>query len=235
MRHVLMFLLALCLPMTANAQRAVSLDIGGREVKVEVPAGYVRYSEAVPALNDVIQKALPQTNLLIDTFADERDLVMRNSGSVARYSEYEVQTLRALGTADIGPEEWKIVRPMMLQQIGAMDPSTLNDDMQKNVGGVVADETGGAVKLEVGEVARPALYGDDPDSVRFTMILPSTFVVRGQKVEHRIIVAAVVAVVSRRLVFLYAQRVVGVDAPPDMAGLRADVDAFYARVRALNP
>lgn len=235
MRLVPMFLLALCLPMTANAQRAVSLDIGGREVKVEVPAGYVRYSEAAPALNDVIQKALPQTNLLIDTFADEGDVLLRKAGSESKHSEYEVQTLRALGTTDIGPEEWKLLRPAMLQQIGAMDPSTLNDDVQKNVGGVVADETGGAVKLEVGEVARPALYGNDPDSVRFTMILPSTFVVRGQKAERRIVVAAVVAVVARRLVFLYAQRIAGVDGAPDLAGVRADLDAFYGRVRALNP
>ena len=234
MLRSLLLSLVLLLPMAANAQTVVSLDIGGREVKVEVPKDYVRRSEAAPELEEAVQKMLPATNLLIDTLVAADDIPRQKIGLTTKSTTYQIQVMRSLQRVDISADDWKIGRPIMLKEMGVMDLSGV-DEVQKNIDASLEGKTDGAVKVQIGDIGKLLPYGNDADTIRFTMIVPVTIEVNGAKIERRAMVGSLIAVVSKRLVMLYAQRMIEDDEAAALQGVRTDLDAFYARVKALNP
>jgi hypothetical protein len=79
------------------------------------------------------------------------------------------------------------------------------------------------------------VYGDDPRSVRFSMVVPIETKIGGEVRRGRVVTVAATTVVSERLLFLYAFQVLAEDAPADTASTRAALDAFVERVYRLNP
>jgi hypothetical protein len=234
MRTPLIFIaVSLLLLGTAQAQQSSVVAIGGKAVTVSLPEGYVRTTEKLPKLFELTSAALPPGNRLVEFFIAESDLkdLMLGKMQSLQKPNFQIQTIRAMESIDITPQDWKQGREIMAKEMGITDLNAAIAAERKQSNARVSGVAGSAVDIQFGELGKPQQYGNDPDSLRFTLLLPMTFSSEKGNLQTTVAAVGVITVLNQRLVMLYGY------ASPDIEGgietLRASVDAIMERTRAL--
>jgi hypothetical protein len=234
MRSPLIFIaLSLVLLGTVQAQQSSVVAIGGRAVTVSIPDGYVRTTEKLPKLFELTSAALPPGNRLVEFFIAESDLddIKLGKMQTLRKPNFQIQTIRAMESVEITPQDWQQGREIMAKELGIADLGTLIASERKQSNARVSGVAGSPVDIQFGELGKPQQYGNDPDSLRFTLLLPMTLSTEKGTLQTTVAAVGVITVLNKRLVMLYGY------ASPDVEGgieaLRANVDAIVERTRAL--
>lgn len=252
MLRTILFTFVLLLPATAPCAQPIKeaqdvqqadetrtireVDVGGATVRIEVPEGYVSVAARSPELLEAMGKTIPNINLLLETLLAKRDYTRVVIGLPAGEMYYQVQVSQTMAEIPVSPREWTEYRPTLIRELGGLRTDRLMAEASEHLTKAVEENTGEDARVRIGGAqTKPIVYGDDPRSVRFWMVMPLEVKVGDEVRRRRIVTAAATTQVSGRLIFLYAFRTIGEDEQADPAEVRAALEAFVARVYALNP
>lgn len=229
----LVFALACVCPGMAWAEQVVPLTIGGTEIRVAVDDDYVRMSQKMPMGFAMESAVAPKANRLVEGFISESDAKLSAMGLARREALYEVHVLRDLEGLDFTQADWDQARPAILKSMGGLDAKALMDQGQPSANQRMSDTLGRPVAVRFGAVGKPVLYGDDPSSVRFVVLVSATVSANGKSVPVELETAGAIVRLGRKLVWIYANR--RHTDGDDTTAVRAALDRFAERAIALNP
>lgn len=205
MRGMLAALVA-CASLKAHAG-SVELRVGDAQVPVAVPVGQVRVSQASPQLFDLYATLMPASHRLVEAFATEADVSRSLAGEFSKDVAYQVQVVLNVEGRDVGAAEWREGRPQVAREIGLVDMQAVSHALAPGASERLSAAAGAPVELRFGEAGRMSAYGDDPRSVRFSMLMPVSARAAGTSITAQVECAGAVTVVHGKLLFLYAYRV----------------------------
>ncbi len=214
----------------ASADQAVPLTVGDRQIKVSVPDGYVRTSQTIPALFDITAAALPQSNRLVEYFlseADFRDMMSGKAGNPTRPG-FQVQVMKSVEGIEISAADWQLGRAEIAKTMGLLDANELMKADTAKANERMSEAAGTEVEVSYGEIGKPQVYGNDPNSLRFSMRVPLNVKTATGTEQSVISCVGAVTVLNGRLVFLYAY-----GDEKQLPELRAALDRFVDGSRAL--
>ncbi|MFC0676684.1 hypothetical protein ACFFGH_02295 [Lysobacter korlensis] len=216
----------------ASAEAVTTVKVGDAELQVPVEDGYLAASVSAPTLYSMSQAGLPVTHRLVEGFMSRADLKRVLIGQRPEQVFYQVQVMRDAEQVELSEQEWQQARPQIAQSMGAVDMQALADSMQRGASERMSETAGLDVEVSFGKVGAPTLYGDDPNSLRFVMLLPINGQVAGQQHAVTLECAGAVARVGGKLLFLFAYR--DHTGGADAATVRTALDRFVDRTVALN-
>jgi hypothetical protein len=209
------------------------LSIGGKEIQVDVPAGYVRASEKAPSLFATSAAALPPTLRLVETLVAESDIKRMLAGESLAQAYVQVQVMRDAEGVDFSDQEWRALQPTMAKGLGATDLDATTKALQSGMGDRMSKAAGGAIEIKYGAVGKPRVYSQAGDVIRFVLRLPISGNVNGKDVHFLLECAGAVLVLNGKLLMINAYQ--PVDAPDDnFTKVRAFLDPIVERAQALN-
>lgn len=214
------------------ATAAEPLDVGGRSIRIGVDEGFVATSAQAPQLHALYQAGLPPTHRLVEAYIDAADLKRVLLGQRPQQPIYQVQVMRDAERIAFSDADWEQGRPQIVSSLGAVDANALANSMSPGSSKRMSEQVGADVSVSFGRLGQPVLYGDDPRSVRFVMLMPLNLQVAGQAEALTLETAGAVARIGDRLLFLYAFRdhVEGTDT----SAVRGALDRFVEHAIALN-
>jgi hypothetical protein len=235
MLRAIVLVLALLLPAAPRAQSVEEIDVGGAAVRIEMPEGYVRVGKRSPELLEAFGRMIPPNNVLLEALLADDDYGRTVIGLPPNEVYYQIQVQRSLREAPVSAADWAQVRPTLLRELGGLRTERLMNEASAHIREELETNTGQDARVRMGDAqTKPMVYGDDPRSVRFWMVVPVELQVGGEVRKRRIVTAAATTVVSKRLIFLSAFRSLPEDGDVDTDAIRASLDAFVERVYRLN-
>jgi hypothetical protein len=228
-----LFVVSLTLLGTARAEQIVGLQIGDTPFKVVVPDGYVRTSIVLPEMFNLTAAALPPASRLMESFITEADVKQLLLGKRAGSSpNYQAHAMRAAENITFNEAEWAGFRRETERQLGVIDA---NQVLQSGASGRderIREASNGEFEMKIGEVSKPQVFGNDPKSVRFTMLVPMA--AKSAQVSEQVSVecAGSIVYVHGKIVMLYVYRVHAKD--NRIADLQALLDNYIARTLAVQ-
>ena len=233
LRVLFVLLIAGVLPGAALAETVVPLAIGGSQVRIAVDDDFVRLSEKLPTAFAMESAAAPKTNRLVEGFVSESDAKRIALGLPRQQALFEVHVIRDMEALDFTEADWRETRPMLAKAMGGVDLKSFVDGGQASANQRMTDTIGHPVAIRFGDVGKPVLYGDDPSSLRFVVLVSASVVANGKTVPFQLENAGAMVRLGNKLVMLYATRR---HSEGDDTGLvRAALDGFVSRAIALNP
>lgn len=233
MRHPFRLLAAVALlaySTFASADQVVPLDVGGKQVKVSVPNGYIRTSVTVRPLYDITAAALPESNRLVEYFiaeSDYRDMLAGKADNLRRPG-FQVQVMRSVENAEISAADWQQGRAEIAKTMGLLDTNELIKADGAKANERMSEAAGTQLEVSYGEIGKPQVYGNDPGSLRFTLRVPMSVQTADGVQQAVISCVGAVTVLNGRLVFLYAY-----GDEKQLPELRVALDRFVDGSRAL--
>jgi len=223
--------------LTANlavAEQSVSLIVGGKPIKVAVPDGYVRTSETIPMLYDITAAAIPPGNRLVEFFianADAKQILLGKKQGLMQ-TNFQVQAMRQIEVIDLTAQDWTQFRPDLVRGLGDADADTLIKADHEKRNERISETAGTAVDVKYGKIGKPSIYGDDQESVRFTMMVPITVKTDSGELQAAVACAGAIVVVNSRLLYIFAYG--DPEAEGGMPAVRAALDLFVEQTRAIQ-
>ncbi|GAA5000273.1 hypothetical protein FNZ56_10840 [Pseudoluteimonas lycopersici] len=216
----------------AWAQQVVSLQVGGKDLRVEVPDGYLRMSVDQPTLFDIAKAAAPPTNRVVEGFVSTADAKRMLMGAPAEQPSYQVQVLHNAEALDFSAADWEELRPMLAKTLGEIDMGTMTDAQSDAGAKRLGDVLGTKVTMNFGDIGKPVVYQATGDSVRFVMLVPVA--VSSAGIQRQLVVecAGAALPLAGKVVFLYVYRQ-HADGE-DSSISRTALDHFAERAIALN-
>lgn len=231
-RFVAAIALALCI-CAAKAEEMVPLAVGGTEVRIAVPDGYLRLSEKAPTLYAASAAAMPPPIRLVEALMTRADLKRSIAGQNAIEPYLQVQVVRDAEALDFSAEDWKQLQPTMVRQLGAIDLDATTKAVEADMGKRMGEATGTTVAVEYGEIGKPHVYSQDGGVIRYVLRIPIKASVNGIPIQEVLDCAGATMVVNGKLLMLniYLRE----DREHDSAArARAFLATVVERVRALN-
>jgi len=216
----------------AWAQQVVVIEVGGKSLSLEVPAGYIRSSVVQPKLFEIASASAPPTNRLVESFMAESDAKRVVAGIPAEQPAYQAQALRDAEALDFSDADWNALRPDIARTFGGLDIKKLADAISDGSSQRMSTAAGAPIDMHFGEVGKPDLYHDESDSIRYVMLVPVKVAVAGNERQLEMELAGAILPLAGKVVFLYA-------VCPHVDGegsgkVRAALDHFVERAIALN-
>lgn len=226
-------LLALSSAAGAASAESVSVEIGTRQVAIETPAQTERVSLVSPMLFKIHEAGLASTHRLVEGFITQGDLERTLAGQLPEDVVYQVQAMRRAEDVEISAAAWRQMRPELERQMASVDMSKLIDGLDDGASDRMSEVSGVDVDMKFGKIGEVQVYGSDPDSVRFHLLMEASAEAEGKRHEVAMQVAAAAVPLSGRLLFLYAlrQHREGENASAVRAALDRWVDATVAANR----
>jgi hypothetical protein len=215
------------------AETVIPLTVGGQEIRFGIDDQYVRASEKMPTNFSVASAALPPGNRLIEMFVANTDVKRMLMGQPIQGQYLQVQTLRDAESTNFSDAEWQSLRPILIQQSGAINADAYAKSLQNGMGKRVSETSGSDVTFKFGEVGKPKLYGDDLRSVRFSMLIPINGSINGAQHSAQIECVGAITLLNKKLVYIYAYELYR-ENDKDASALRATLDHAVDRAEILN-
>lgn len=230
---ILIITISLAMLGSVQAQQTHVLQAGETTIKVSVPDGYVRTSDRLPDLFKLTEAAIPPASRLVESFFTEADIKQMLLGKTTKQApNYQVHTLRAAEGMNFNDAEWAELRASSIKEMGGLDAKQLMNSTASARDERISSASSGQIEMKVGDVSKPQLYGDDPESIRFTMLVPFETRVGEENVRVNVECAAAIVRISSKFVMLYVYRE-HVDTNR-LADLQALLDGFIARTQAIQ-
>ncbi len=212
-----------------------TVQVGGRDIVLAVPADYVVVSEHSADMLAHFQSIQPPENRVVDVFLDDGDLRRIQVGMSARELFYQITVVRRVESIDVTKADWPTVRGHLRATMG-IDEGTMQEVMD-DAGDVATrhlqKKIGVDVEVKIGRVGQPQIYGGKTGPLKFWLQMPLQLSYDKEVVNTAIAATAVAAVnVRDRVVMIAAYRLY--DAANDGAEVRAALDAMVAKIEALN-
>lgn len=203
-RAALVAVAALCAPMLATAE---TMRVGKTDITLPVDAGYVSARENAPQVYDRMKATLGGSRIRIaDAYLTAADAEQVKAGMSLHGTFYVFATLEQLENAQVDARDWSFGRRVIARSLGLTDPNAEIKGADKRLSEHVSKEVGADVKVELGKVDKPVVYGDDPESVRFSMTLPVQTTVQGESDRTVLGVDGAIAHVREKVVLVYVYR-----------------------------
>ncbi len=228
-RAKLVILMTCLLSGTAMAETVVSLSVGDSQKRFAIADDFVKLSEKLPTAFAMEAAVQPKTNRLVEGFVSLSDAKRIALGQPREQTLFEVAVMRDMEALDFTQADWAKARPIIAKGLGQLDLKTLVDGDQASANQRMSDTIGHPVNLRFGPAGKPVIYGTDPESIRFVVLVK---IANGKSDPIEFETAGAMARVGKRLVLMFANRphVEG----GDTSSVRAALDAFVDRALALN-
>lgn len=215
------------------AEKVVPLTVGGQVIRLGVDDRYVRASKEIPNSFALASAGLPPTNRLVEMFVARADVKRMLMGQPIESQYLQVQALRDAESTRFSDADWQTLRPVLIQQSGAINADAYIKNMQAGMGKRLSETSGSDVTLKFGAVGKPQLYGNDPRSVRFTMLVPINGSINGVQHSAQIACAGSITLLNQKMVYIYAYKLLR-EGDKDWASLRGTLDHVVDRAESLN-
>lgn len=235
-----MFRIALCCLLAlavlpSVARERVTLTVGGAPLQVSMPDGYRATSQDAPSLFSLSAAAMPPGVRLVEALVAEADLKRMVAGGAPQRPYLQVQVPRDAEALRFSAGEWDALRPMLAEQLGAVDLDALNRDAAVPMNERMSTAAGLPVALKLGELGKPVVYSVADGMVRYALRIPVSGTMAGTQVDAILACAGAALVLDGRLMMLNAYLRVG-DGPDDgVAAVRAFLDEVVAATRDAGP
>lgn len=223
----------LALAAGVHAGQVVPLTIGKAEVRIALPDGYLRASEAAPTLFSASAAALPPAIRLVEAVLAEADLKRALAGQDLQQPYLQVQAPRDAEAIDLTAEDWRQMQPLMAAQLGAVDLTAKSRSLQAGAGERMGQALGADVQIRFGDVGKPQVYSEADDVIRYGLRLPISGSVDGKAVAMVLDCAGAMLVLNGKLLTINVYLQQGAQGD-NLARVRATLDEVVARARALN-
>lgn len=224
-------LLLLCVAVAADASE-VKLDVGDVSLRYDMPAGYVRASEESPPLFRYIESAMPPANRLVEAFYTPADVqILMVGGGAAKDTYFMVQAIRSMERQTVSTADWRRIMSQATAEMGKLDINAeIANDTARNQR--MSEAAGKPVKMEFGKVAKPQVYDQNDNGVRFLMFIPVTVNIDGKPLALSGVCAGAMLLVHNRPLMVYAYR--AASTPTDIAAAKHELGLAAAALLALN-
>lgn len=210
-------------------ERTGVIDARGTRVELPLPEGYVQASLDMPewvALSQTFappQARVEEVVLHAECFSDPDAMFCP--------AAYEVMSL----PATLPRAKWRALRSEMIEQLGG-DTRAMQERAIERSRERFEEGTGGSARFSRDTSANVVLVAlDDPRSVRFYLPAPGRIEAEGVKAEQLRVVAQFVVEGQLMIVAISRDFPEGKATPEAHQALVAELDAFLARLYALNP
>ena len=200
-RFLVALLLALCATVV-HAEEVVPVTVGGTEISLGIPDGYLLLSKDAPSLFATSQAALPPSIRLVEALMTRQDLKRVVTGEAGTAPYVQVQAMRDAEVLDFSAEDWAALQPALAQQLGATDLGVATQAMQEGMGERMGKASGSKVQIQYGEVGKAQVYSQQGGVIRYSIRLPMNANVNGIEVQEVLDCAGAALVIRGKLVML---------------------------------
>lgn len=206
--------------------------LGDVSVRLPLEAGQVSLKQKLPDALARLQELVKQDLVVTDALASEEDVERMRAGLQFRGYLHAYARIPTLDAVKIDDRDWATGRRIMAKAIAGLN---LNEDAPEIEAKLTARANEDAdldARIELGEIGRPVVFGNDPQAVKFSLALPIATTIAGES-DHRVLGAecAIIRIRQKLVVlYLYRERVDGQDAME----LRAELERTIERLRAAN-
>lgn len=213
------------------------LPVGGRDIKVPAPAGYVRCDGIDANWDNAMKSLLPASNRMLATFGTAEDQDLLRKGTPSDYSRnFNIQTIRATESLEIGERTFSDLRGQMKKELLAMQ-SKMETEVKKLAGQGnkhLQDNYGVNAALSISDTAVLGFFEETATSLGFTMVMKVGIDTEdGKREESRAVGACLMTPVNGRLVALYSTA--PYTGEPSQKEVESTVQAWRDAVVAINP
>jgi hypothetical protein len=219
----------------AHAGGAAPITVGGTQVQIAVPDGYLVGSEKAPSLYATSAAALPPTVRLVEMLVDEADLKRMLGGQTVAAPYLQVQVMRDAEPLEFSEQEWQALQPTLAAQLGGTNLDSASRAMQAGMNERMGTAAGTAIEIEFGEVGKPQVYSQDGGVIRYAIRLPIAGKVAGQPLQMVVDCAGAALLLNGKLLMLNAYLPEQDEPQASMARVRGFLADLVARTQALNP
>ncbi|HEY1084533.1 MAG TPA: hypothetical protein VGE29_19860 [Prosthecobacter sp.] len=233
---------SLALPSTAQEKTAASetqphiLTVGGRDLKVPNPAGYVRCDGINTTWDQAIRSILPASNRMLATFGTTEDQGKIRDGEPTNYERnFNIQSVRSIENREIGERTFAGMRGEVQKEIMAMR-SKLDAEMKRLAdqgNKQMSKDFGVDVALSISDTAVLGFFEETDTSIGFTMVMNVGVGTGNEREVSKGIVACLMVPVNGRVVNLYSSD--SYQGPEDQKEVESTVKSWRDAILAVNP
>lgn len=184
-----------------------TMSVGDTSIAVPVKTGYVSAREKAPEFVQRLQSAMGSGGITIfDIYMSTDDVEQARAGMSIADTFYVYGTMDSLKNAKVNDKDWAFARRVIARTISQIDPNKEFADDAERASKRLAAEAGVDAEVTLGTMDKPKVYGDDPESVRLSMVMPMELNVVGETERRVLDVDAAIARVRERVVVLYVYR-----------------------------
>jgi hypothetical protein len=219
----------------ANAEPS-TLVVGRTTIQLPVAVGYVRVSQADPALMATEVAAVAQQNTFLEALITTGDLQRRQQHAGRRDAFFTIGIAKVNEHARASLAEWNQLKAAIPEHLGAVDLKKVAEAGKKRVDEAVSAEKGRQVDVSQQAAGSLVDYRDTPTSVAFSTVVHSRATIDG-KVRDTVQVSAIAYALVRNKVLMVCAYYPVASGWPDAAtvAVRARLDAFVDALVASNP
>ena len=186
------------------------IQVGSRGIKVPVPAGYVRCDGIYDDWDKLTQSMLPQTNRMLATYGTPADHELLQSKHSPSYdTNYNLQILREFENQELGERTFADLRGQFKGELQKVQADTERQIQQAIAKGnrAIKEHYGVDDMLKISNTVVLGFFEESDTALGFTMAMNiNVKQASGETATSRSVVAAIMAPVNGRLLFLYATR-----------------------------
>lgn len=217
----------------APAPDSVQIDVGGKNIVVLPPEGFVRCDGIYPDWDSMMSSMLPATNRLLVTYGTPEDHATLKAGQAPMYEKnFNIQVARKLETQEVGDRTFSQLRDEIQGELKKLS-MTIDQELKKQVAAgnkKLSKEYGVEDALKISNTVVLGTFEESDTAFGFTMAMN---VQGGGEQPSQVVVAAMMTPVNGRLLNFYATAPFAGEA--DRQWAESSVAAWRNAVVAANP
>ncbi len=211
-------------PAEADAAPEARYAVGGTEITLRLPAGFVEARTAAVGLHRATEASTIPDQRMLGVWLHGEDAARMAQGLDVRGPWIVMVVPREAEPHALDLATWRELRPALAEQLRAEDLAAQvraeSDGLNRRLDKAVDQE----VDVAVAPVGRQVIYRDDDAGVRFDARIDNRITLGGRETVQQLWMAGGVARIGGRLVVLYAYRA-GDPGPAGRAEARRLLDA----------
>jgi hypothetical protein len=177
---------------------------GDVAVRIPLPPDYRSVRDNAPRIGAVLEASLPTQMRFLDAYYSRSDLTAAILGThPPKEILMVVATLRDAEALVLDDAVWVEAKPAMARGVAGSDLDEMMESMREGANERLSSTTGTQVDMSLRAVGKPLVYDTDGDAIRFQVRIKVNGQVGGRTSVRDMVMAAAIARVRGKLIYLY--------------------------------
>lgn len=177
---------------------------GDVAVRIPLPPDYRSVRDNAPRIGAVLEASLPTQMRFLDAYYSRSDLTAAILGThPPEEILMVVATLRDAEALVLDDAVWVEAKPAMARGVAGSDLAEMMESLREGANERLSSTTGTQVDMSLRAVGKPLVYDTDGDAIRFQVRIKVNGQVGGRTSVRDMVMAAAIARVRGKLIYLY--------------------------------